>query len=542
MWPFPLLQPRKLLRLVAIVGAGLLVPVWVAPALAQGQLAQGQLQAAIGALGASSAIAPRAEREKLAPAVMAPAVEAALQAEERAGQLAFAESVKRLREAEQSEPAYALAEYKRFFDERTLSAALGVQVGVKIAQMRLAMGDAAGALATCEVMAHKYADEPLVVLLQLQRARVLLEQKQLAQASECADEAMPGLLALGPSRYWEVSEALLQLVQANLDGGDAEGKERARALCVDLEEVYLRWIKQDTVDHLWQRFEVLQTDYQKAGDQKREDELLPKVGDVLLSMPIRKEHPEDVVLSLETARWLFQQGQVKQAEILYQRIPQFGDGWHTILARYDQAAPLIDAGKLDEAKALLAPPLNATLRQVEGEIAQNAWLASIEYQRGHLDEAFRLGQKVKEAVPPGQIPGGSIGNLYQWGLDIYTRAGGWKTQPIQTDTKEVVFKANPSQADRPLYARFRIKTYGDTSITAIVDNPGFQARVLPLDNWQREGLNAHEQEMEVVVTTSLNRPVADVPLVLSSAARGKTTTVRLSLSEESPRLALPTSG
>ena len=91
---------------------------------------------------------------------------------------------------------------------------------------------------------------------------------------------------------------------------------------------------------------------------------------------------------------------------------------------------------------------------------------------------------------------------------------------------------NPLHPDQPLYARFRIKTYGDTSVKATVDNPQVQVRVLPIDNWRREGLDAHEEEMEVIVQSSSLKTFKDVPLVLSSVTRGQTTTVRLSLLEK----------
>ena len=523
MWHFPHLQPRPSLRLVARMSAGALVPLCVAPALAQG--------VSVG-IAPATAIAPRAEREKQAPAVMAPATpqaSEASQAERVANELAWSESLKRLREAETSEPSRALSEYKRFFSERALSPELGVQVGLKVAELRLQMGDAKGALQTCEVLAAKYADEPSAALFALQKARVLMESKQLAEASRSVNDVMPSLVALGPSRYLEISDVLLKLVQANLDGGEAGGKERARALCVDLEEVYLRWTKKDAVDHLWQRFEALQTKYQEAGDEKRADELLPKVGDLLLKTPVEVGYIEGAVLSLESARWFKQHGHQEQSSFLYERVPKFGDGWHTILARYDQALPLMNLGQFDEARAILSSPLDATVRQYDGGIAQNVWLASLEYQQGNLEAAFRLGKKVKETVSPDSNSSNLVRNLYQMGSEIYSRAGGWKEQAIQTKIKEIVFRSNPLQSNQPLYARFRIKTYGDNSVTATVDNPAFQARVLPINNWQHNGLNTYEQEMEVVVQTSINQPTANASLVLSSAMRGQVTTVRLSL-------------
>ena len=218
-----------------------------------------------------------------------------------------------------------------------------------------------------------------------------------------------------------------------------------------------------------------------------------------------------------------------KAEQLYAQVAGFGDNWDTVMARYDHALPLMSAGKLDQAQAILSAPLPASERGEFGLIAQNAWLSRIAYQKGDLETALRLAEAAVNTGKGVALTNPSVRGLYSIAQDVYLRAGGWKTQPIQTDTQEVVFQANPSQPDKPLYARFRIKTYGDTSITATVDNPNVQARVLPLDNWQRDGLNAREEEMEVIVQTNSLQPFQNLPLVLSSQTRGKTTTVRVSL-------------
>ncbi len=231
-----------------------------------------------------------------------------------------------------------------------------------------------------------------------------------------------------------------------------------------------------------------------------------------------------------------------KARQFYTKTAADGDGWMTVLSFYDQASPLWDAGKLAQVRALLSQPLRATGHQLEGEIAQNAWLASLDYQEGKLEDALRHGQAAIKAGEGVALTSGPTKNLYEMGRGIYLRAGGWKTQPIQCNVKEIVLQTNPSHPDRPLYARFRIKTYGDTSVTATVDNPDVQARVLPVNNWHREGLNAQEEEMEVVIQSNSLKPFNDVPLVLSSATRGKTTTVRLSLSEKPTQPALTTGG
>ena len=502
---------------MVLASAGLLVPMGVAPCLAQGVVA----------ITPSAAMAPRQEREQLAPAVMQAE---ATKAQATSNQLAFDESVKRLSQTEQNDPAEALAQYKRFFSERALSPELGVQIGLKIARLRLAMGDEAGALQTCEVIGAKYADEPTAALFALEKARVLLGRKQLAQASEEVNEAMPEWVALGPSRYREISDVLLQLVQANLDSGDAQGKERAQTLCVGVEEIYLRWLKGGTLPHTWQMFEALQAKYQQAGGQKRAEELLLKAVDVLLQANATPQNLEGADVSIEAARWMIRNGYAKEAKVLYAKVPEYGNTFVSGMVVLDQAQNLLASGNQKEGSQMLRDLAANSDGKIQ--LVARVWLSSALYRQGDLDGA----QSVAHQALPSDIAAYEASGdraLYTSARDIYNRAGGWKDQPIQTDTKEVVFQANPSQPDQPLYARFRIKTYGDTSITASVDNPNIQARVLPVNNWQIEGLDAHEEEMEVIVQSNSLKIFKDVPLVLSSATRDKTTTVRLSLAEKS---------
>lgn len=237
---------------------------------------------------------------------------------------------------------------------------------------------------------------------------------------------------------------------------------------------------------------------------------------------------------LEAARELEKVGPENAGQVsqLRQEIVAQKDGWITALVYYDEYNALLAAGQPEAARRALSQPIEATTSVAQGRIAQNAWLANIAYQSGDLNETLRL---TKEALAQNMegVGQASVKGLLEQARELYNRAGGWKSQPIQTDTKEVVFQANPSQPEQPLYARFRIKTYGGNLVTASVDNPNIQARVLPVNNWQHEGLNAHEEEMEVIVQSNSLNKFNDVPLVLSSATRGKTTTVRLSLVEKS---------
>ena len=209
---------------------------------------------------------------------------------------------------------------------------------------------------------------------------------------------------------------------------------------------------------------------------------------------------------LVTARAWSKAKDEDKARQFYAKTAEDGDGWMTVLSFYDQSQPLMAEGKLAQARVLLSQPLRATGHQLEGEIAQNAWLASLDYQEGDLEDAFRHGGAVVKAGEGVTFQAASTKSLYEMGRDIYLRAGGWKTQPLQCDVKEIVLKTNPSHPDQPLYARFRIKTYGDQSVTATVDNPALQVRVLPVDNWQKSVLETKEEESEVIISSNQGHP------------------------------------
>ena len=336
----------------------------------------------------------RGEREARAPQVMTPAAgtgaasDGAYSLDEAMERQVWQEAQKRLATVEASDPKRALAEYKKFWQGRVPHPGVAIEVALKVVELRLKLNDVAGALLTCEYMQQKYAAEPTAVQLSLEKARVLVRQQRFEEAAATVDGAMPKLLALGPSSYPHTSEVLLNLAQASGETGGEAGKQWASQLYEGVEQVYLRWTKQDAIDHLWQRFEALQIAYQQVGDSKKAEELLPKVSDTILKTPVKKNYVEGAVLSLETARWLMQQGQEEQAALFYARVPQFGDEHHTILARYDQVAIEMQKGNSAQARKILlqpAPNVSPSIR-----LATSSAVANSYYQEGDFAEAGKL--------------------------------------------------------------------------------------------------------------------------------------------------------
>lgn len=442
-----------------MVRLGVMVPALVAPAVAQD---------APPAIVATPSGAGRGEREKLAPAAIAQA-EAALQAAQAADSAAFEETVKRLRDVEASDPARALAEYRRFLVGRNPSPVLGVQVALKVAQMRQKIGDFQGALLTCDVLSRKYAAEPTAVLLSLQKARVLMAQKKLAQASGCVDEALPNLMALGPQHYDEVSGFLRQLAQVNLDIGQYEGKERARTLYIDVEEIYLRWMRGGTTPHTWQMFDALQVKYRQVGDEKRASELLPKAVDALLQMKATSSNPEGADVSVMAARWLLDNGNTQAAQELYAKAPAYGNSFVSQVALTDQGQQLIAKGLPQAALDLMAK--NSPKELEFGP----QWVVALAYwQLEDWPKAEEALSKIVHADGPDTLRGSALSRL--------TMLQQWKSKTFSLPLCKLI--VHPDE-NRVYHATLYVHSLRAQSIEVLFSDPTVHLNALTLRQQQR---------------------------------------------------------
>jgi hypothetical protein len=194
---------------------------------------------------AQEAIPGRIERERLATLELA----------------VFNESAKRLQDIEKKDPIRALAEYRKFLVGRAPSPVVAVQAAIKVATVRENLKDIGGALQTCDLFANKYSGDPASVQLLFQKAEILIRQNRFAEATQCIDNMLPTMLDQRPELYDRVSKFMLQLAQTNIDSGGEAGRRLASVLCVGVEQIYFNWIRKNTPDHLWQRFEALKEVY-----------------------------------------------------------------------------------------------------------------------------------------------------------------------------------------------------------------------------------------------------------------------------------------
>lgn len=482
--------PCSLARLGVSVSTSVLVSLVVSPALvAQAQGAPPAI--VVTPTTAGGVVAGRGEREKLAAGVMAQTA-AALQASQAADQEAFGETVKRLSGAETHDPARALRDYRRFLVGRNPSAALGVQVGLKVAQIRQKIGDFSGALLTCDVLGQKYASEPSSVLLSLQKARVLMGQKKLVQASRCVDEALPDLMALGPGHYAEMSELLRQLAQANLSQGKDGGVERARMIDVDVEQIYLRWLKGGTVSHTWQMFEALKADYEQAGDGKRAGELLPKAADALLQMKASVNNPEGADASVMAARWLMRQGDAQAAQELYVKASAYGNAFVSQVALLDQVSLLVSHGERVAAHKILQNFIPTSTGQPK--IVALLTLGDDSYAQGDLKGAEDDARKILSL----DVNNNSAQDLLRWSQL-------WQKKGLLCWPENMTHPVVPSTSKNQIWkTSFTVRSFKVVPLSVLCDDARVKCTVRPMqdDPWfPHDETRFAERIVEVEVPT-----------------------------------------
>jgi predicted negative regulator of RcsB-dependent stress response len=471
------------------------------------------------------AVDVRTEREKLAPQVMAPlpqTLDKVRVLDEASEKDVLRETQKRLRQVEQQDPKLALDEYRKFWQGRSPHPVVGVQAAIKVAQLRHKLKDVDGALLTCDVMLKKYRAEPSSVLLLLQKADVLAGAKRLDEAYSVVEAVLPDLVAVEPQYYPQVSGALLRLAEMNAASGDAAGKQRSRELYYGVEQVYLRWLKAETIPHTWQMFEGLHARYQQVGDEKRADELLPKAGDALLKMEPTNKNPEGADVSLEAARWLMRQGQCETAQLLYAKVPMYGNGFVSQVMRLDLGRDLLRQGETEAGHKMLI----GTLPGSSGELrmALLLVLARSFYEMGALENARKYAiEAIKQQETRSER---SLQGFEIEAREIVNKVDDWIKQPIQVEPREVNISIERNKLlSRPIIQRLKVRTMREMPISISVDNAAFQVRLVPKNEWG-DGVknnNVIDTQKEVVieiVPQQLQKNMSAI-LVLSNLGLGQ---------------------
>ena len=181
------------------------------------------------------------------------------------------------------------------------------------------------------------------------------------------------------------------------------------------------------------------------------------------------------------------------------------------IARYDQASPLINAGKLDEAKALLSLPLEATSQELEGQVGQNAWLASLAYQQGNWEEAIQRSDTYIKSIESNR----EINILVKSHLNIITAQNilisRWKENSIISSPKILKIN-NGSELSVSLPRKIAIRTFKNVPLTATSDDARIKVQMQDINNeifQGRQSLNRLYAEKQLVVEVNVGLNEAD---------------------------------
>jgi predicted negative regulator of RcsB-dependent stress response len=478
--------------------------------------------------GVNTPVDVRADRERNAPQVMSgntrvpagittrPAGSGQPGLDEATELDVWKETLKRLREVEKNDPARALAEYKKFWQNRVPNGSVGVQAAVKVAQLRYATKDVTGALFTCDYMLKKYADEPLSGLLILQKADVLAKEKRLDEASALLTQSTSRLVALGPERFPQASDLLLRLGQMNAERGDDKGRQQAAELYAGVEQVYLKWLEGGTISHTWQMFEALEAKYQQV-DSRLADVVLQKAADVLLKMEPTRKNPEGADASVMAARWLMNQGREVEAQQLLGKIEDYGNSFVSKVGALDRGRFLLEKGNYDEGRKLLLQVLASS----DGELRMALLLVLSRsfYRTGDFTSAYHYASEAisQQSANPNQ----NLTVFVKDATEIVASIEQWNRTPILCDPQQLIIASDPKvHANRPVVRRLKARTLRNVPLVVSVDDPSFKARVVQDNGWEVEQIDTpgyiYEKEVIIEVAAQALKEGAQATLVISS--------------------------
>lgn len=451
---------------------------------------------------AQEVIPGRAVREKLAPQVMSSPNEiirsvwmdpAAITFE----LTLFNESVKRLQDVEKEDPKRALVEYRRFLVGRITTPVVGVQAAIKISTLRESMKDIAGAIQTCDLFARKYSGEPSSVLLLLRKADILMQQERLAEASDCIMESMPALLEAGTASYDQTCNFLFQMAQANLASGEQSGKQRAGELYVGIEEIYLRWMKVNTVQHSWERFEALQASYKEIGDEKKAKELLPKVRDALLQTNVDAMNPEGADAYLMAARWSRDHGDMKKSRELFHRAGASRSGHHATGAILEGfAGELQGDPQLDR---IILTQVEEDAKTPDAKLAAEFLVVWSYYRASDWKEFLPRSKRVLDRYEE-LISKGERREFAPVALDVEEGqkwAALWVSQPIVAEENNISIKLD-SPLQEPVERRISIDTPKQAELEVQIEGSDRVSAVFESSPWAPELEQTRHQQTLVL--------------------------------------------
>ena len=112
------------------------------------------------------------------------------------------------------------------------------------------------------------------------------------------------------------------------------------------------------------------------------------------------------------ARAYTAQGKEEQAQQLYARVPEYGQGWFTGLIYYDSAHAMIKRGEHEAARRLLETPVNG-VRAEQVRVGLLSLLSASYLKTGQLDLAQSAATQATQAYAALKTPPRNMGLEYQ---------------------------------------------------------------------------------------------------------------------------------
>ena len=182
---------------------------------------------------------------------------------------------------------------------------------------------------------------------------------------------------------------------------------------------------------------------------------------------------------LKTARaWKYAGDQAK-ASVFYQKTVADGDGWMGGLALWDQADALLQAGKDEQARAVLKTPVGG-FHAEQIKIALLSQLGYSYYRTGEWEQAKKYCDEtiaLSEKAP--LLPDAGLEQRVMQAREVLRLIGHWQNRPLICEPLEISTTVAQNTVSQPIAVFFTIRTFGEIPLTISCDDPRLTTRVAP---------------------------------------------------------------
>jgi tetratricopeptide (TPR) repeat protein len=222
--------------------------------------------------------------------------------------------------------------------------------------------------------------------------------------------------------------------------------------------------------------------------------------------------------TLEAARARRRAGQEEKAAKLYAKVPQYGNGWFTGVALYDQAYQLIENGKHTEARALLLQPVTGERAEAVqvglwtlaaySFFSTGDFVSSTQFSKAALNQFKTLKDPSKHMGIDLQVK--IAQNTLLWSKR-------WKEQPFTCEPKEI--RAVLQRGENQPSWRITVRSFSAIPLSVQVTDARLKAQVSPSSSPVVLGKRYYfEQEVIVEAVPELIEKALTATMTISSPA------------------------